>query len=392
MEASSRARADHDDSTVQLFSPRKEWFARVFRRRPGPTHEASPLDTNPLLAFASEIDPPAPVTTRPAVPARTTAKSTWLIVAAGAAVATVGFGAFVMARGLPGRAPVDVRPAQLTIHTRPSGAEVIIDGQRLGVTPFAQAVKPGAHSVTVRIDGRERVLPLELSAGAQVSQYLEMPVPQTPASAVGRISVVTDPPGARVSIDGQALGVSPLTVSVLTADEHRVSVRSDAGSAERVVAVERGATASVVFSLPKTSAPVGGWLAVNAPFEVQVLERDEVVGASGTTKIMLAAGKHDVLLVNRALGYQETRKFEVTGGKVTTVRVDPPKATLSVNARPWAEVTIDANSVGQTPIANLAVTIGTHQVTFRHPQFGERRQTVLVTTKGPNRIAIDMTR
>jgi hypothetical protein len=131
---------------------------------------------------------------------------------------------------------------------------------------------------------------------------------------------------------------------------------------------------------------------VNAPFEVQVLERDEVVGASGTTKIMLAAGKHDVLLVNRALGYQETRKFEVTGGKVTTVRVDPPKATLSVNARPWAEVTIDANAVGQTPIANLAVTIGTHQVTFRHPQFGERRQTVLVTTKGPNRIAIDMTR
>src|SRR6266545_3620661 len=265
MEASSRARADHDDPTVQLFSPRKEWFTRVFRRRPGPTHEASPLDTNPLLAFASEIEPPAP------------------------------------------------------------------------------------------------------------------------ASAVGRISVVTDPPGARVSIDGQALGVSPLTVSVLTADEHRVSVRSDAGSAERVVAVERGATASVVFSLPKTSAPVGGWLAVNAPFEVQVLERDEVVGASGTTKIMLAAGKHDVLLVNRALGYQETRKFEVTGGKVTTVRVDPPKATLSVNARPWAEVTIDANSVGQTPIANLAVTIGTHQVTFRHPQFGERRQTVLVTTKGPNR-------
>jgi hypothetical protein len=322
-----------------------------------------------------------------------TAKSTRLIVAAGATVATVGFGAFVMARGLPGRAPVDVRPAQLTINTRPSGAEVIIDGERLGVTPFAQPVKPGAHSVTVRIDGRERVLPLELSAGAQVSQYLEMPVPQAPASAVGRISVVTDPPGARVSIDGQALGVSPLTVSVLTADEHRVSVRSDAGSAERVVAVERGATASVVFSLPKTSAaPVGGWLAVNAPFEVQVLERDEVVGASGTTKIMLAAGKHDVLLVNRALGYQETRKFEVTGGKVTTVRVDPPKATLSVNARPWAEVTIDANAVGQTPIANLAVTIGTHQVTFRHPQFGERRQTVLVTTKGPNRIAIDMTR
>ena len=65
---------------------------------------------------------------------------------------------------------------------------------------------------------------------------------------------------------------------------------------------------------------------------------------------------------------------------------------LSANARPWADVLIDGISVGQTPIANLAVPIGTHQVVFRHPQLGERRESVVVGVKGPNRIAVDLTK
>ena len=28
---------------------------------------------------------------------------------------------------------------------------------------------------------------------------------------------------------------------------------------------------------------------------------------------------------------------------------------------------------------------------FKHPQFGERKQTVTVSVKGPNRIAVDLT-
>ena len=164
---------------------------------------------------------------------------------------------------------------------------------------------------------------------------------------------------------------------------------SENGSAERSVALEAGTTASVVFSLPKMSASVGGWLAVDAPFEVQVLERDDVIGAPGTTKIMVPAGRHELTLVSKTLGYRESRKVEVTPGKTTNIRVNPPKAALSVNARPWADVVIDGASAGQTPIANMDVAVGTHQVVFRHPQFGERRQSIVVTVQGPNRIAVD---
>ncbi len=129
-----------------------------------------------------------------------------------------------------------------------------------------------------------------------------------------------------------------------------------------------------------------------APFELQVVEGDDVVGTNGAKRIKLAAGRHDLDLVNQGLDYRERRRIEIAPGKVTTVRIDPPKGAISVNARPWADVSIDGNEVGQTPIANLAVSIGTHQVIFRHPQFGERRQTIVVTINGPNRIAVDLSK
>jgi PEGA domain-containing protein len=107
---------------------------------------------------------------------------------------------------------------------------------------------------------------------------------------------------------------------------------------------------------------------------------------------VLAAGRHDVVLVSAPLGFQESRRIDVEPGKTTSVHVNPPKAALSVNARPWADVVIDGNSAGQTPISNIDVAIGTHQIVFRNPRFGERRQTVVVTVKGPNRVAVDFSK
>src|SRR5262249_23340765 len=148
----------------------------------------------------------------------------------------------------------------------------------------------------------------------------------------------------------------------------------------------------VVFSMPKPSGPVAGWLTVSAPFDVQVMERDEVIGAGGSARIMLAAGRHEIVLVNQTLDFEDSRRVDISPGKTASLRIDPPKMSLSVNARPWADVSIDGVAVGQTPIANVGVTIGTHQVVFRHPQLGERRQAVVVTAKGPNRIAVDLTK
>ena len=387
--------------------PEERWYSGLVRMFGGKSASHKTADTNAanpnaLLAFPSEAisrPEPAPLadaakrtaqkTATPAIPATGSPKLVRiaLIVSAVAVVAAIGA---VAVQRFP-LTPREPRPGNLTINTRPIDAEVLIDGTRRGTTPLTLSLTPGTHTITVRSAGDERIVPLTIAAGAEVSHYFEMK-PAEPAVVVGRVSVVTDPPGARVSVDGKARGTSPITVTDLTPADHKVTVTSDTGSAERTITVAAGGTASVMFSLPKVSGPVGGWLAIAAPFDVEVVEHDDVIGSGGASRIMLAAGRHDITLLNRSLGYQEARKVDVTAGKTMAIKVDPPKVNISVNARPWADVSLDGASLGQTPISNLQVAIGTHEMVFRHPQLGERRQSVTVTAKGPNRIAADLTK
>jgi len=46
--------------------------------------------------------------------------------------------------------------------------------------------------------------------------------------------------------------------------------------------------------------------------------------------------------------------------------------------------------VGDTPIGNLAVAIGNHDVVFRHPELGEQRHTATVTLATAARLSVDL--
>ena len=67
-----------------------------------------------------------------------------------------------------------------------------------------------------------------------------------------------------------------------------------------------------------------------------------------------------------------------------------PLGLLHIDANPWAEVWIDGSRVGETPLGNVPLHIGTHRVILRHPQLGERRQIASVTVDGPTHINVDM--
>ena len=303
-----------------------------------------------------------------------------------------GIGAFaaVRARFVPAGAAAVV-PATLIVQTQPAGADLVLDRQPRGTTPLTLSIDPGAHALAIRAGGVERSVTVTLAPGARLAQYFDL-ASSGPADAPGRLSVLTDPPGARVSIDGRPRGVSPLLVDDLAASEHTVVVTSDRGSTQRTVTVANGVAKELMFSLPRSNAPVAGWMVVASPFPVDVVENGEVVGASGAAKIMLAAGRHDVVLRNQAVGYEEPRTIDIAPGAVASVSVAPPKGLLNVNARPWADVFVDGASVGPTPLANIEVAAGPHDVTFRHPQLGERTEHVMIKAAGANRVAVDLTK
>jgi hypothetical protein len=104
---------------------------------------------------------------------------------------------------------------------------------------------------------------------------------------------------------------------------------------------------------------------------------------------MLPTGRHQLELSAREFEFTTTVTVNVQAGKTATATVVVPTGKLSINAAPWAEVWLDGKEMGTTPLGNLSVPIGTHEIVWKHPQLGERRQTVRVLAQTPVRASMD---
>jgi hypothetical protein len=141
----------------------------------------------------------------------------------------------------------------------------------------------------------------------------------------------------------------------------------------------------------KLDVPIfSGWVAIYAPFVLDVAVGRQTIGTTEEARIMLSPGRHELTLTNRALGYRSVQSVDIEPGEVRTVTIDP-RGTVNLNAQPWAEVWVDGQKVGDTPLARLQLPLGTREVIFRHPQLGERRVTVTVKGNAPAAVSVDMT-
>jgi hypothetical protein len=276
----------------------------------------------------------------------------------------------------------------LVVETNPAGVEVSVDGERRGATPVTIELPEGKHTLDVPTADGVRSIPVTIAAGGQVAQFIELPK-KNPEE--GQLQVRTDPPGATVTVDGQRRGVAPLTIGELTPGAHTVVLENTMTSVTESVTIQAGATASLVVPLgAPEGVPVSGWIAVTSPIEVQILENRQLLGSSRSERVMVSAGRHELEIVNDALGFRATRSVQVAPGRVSAIRIEAPQGSMSFNALPWADVWLDGTRLGETPIGNVRVPIGEHDVVFRHPELGEQRHTVVVTLAAPARVTADM--
>lgn len=138
---------------------------------------------------------------------------------------------------------------QLVVQSRPVAARVSIDGEERGVTPLTLSLPSGAYVLEVQSGKSEpRVIPLTIQAGVQTAQYIEL---QNVALA-GGLDVRSDPPGARVTIDGQSRGTTPVTVRDLAPGDHQVVLEASGGrKVTQSVRIDAGITAQLVVPLPR---------------------------------------------------------------------------------------------------------------------------------------------
>lgn len=143
------------------------------------------------------------------------------------------------------------------------------------------------------------------------------------------------------------------------------------------------------------SAPVArarGWIAVTAPVDVEIAEQGRVLGVTRSGGLEVAPGWHEFEIANPTLGFRETRHLHVTAGGTTPLEIHLPFGLVDLNATPWAEVWLDGERLGETPIGSLSLPIGPHEFVFRHPELGERRQAVSIKVGEAARVSIDLAR
>jgi hypothetical protein len=290
-------------------------------------------------------------------------------------------------------APSPPSTGWVLIASTPPGAPVSIDGVLRGPSPFGTSLEAGKHRVDVGRDPVVRSQTFYVTAGGDTAVHVELPPQPDPATAnVGGLEIITQPANARVSIDGKEHGVAPLTVNGLTRGTHEVLVTTSAGSMSRQVTVEEGTVSSVFMAINNVGGFPSGWLTITSPVVAEIREGGTLLGTTNTPRLLIPAGEHHLEISNPAFGYRVERTVRIRARQSQTITLEVPKGTLHVNASPWAEVWINGTRVGDTPIGNISLPIGHHDVRLRHPRLGERRQQVAVGLDGPTRIGVDLRR
>lgn len=111
------------------------------------------------------------------------------------------------------------KPVRVSIITDPVGAKVTWDNKVAGQTPLViDPVKPGWHRMVLEAPG---CVPLKESMKIQGSIEYKVGL----FMRQRRVRVVTNPPGAEVTVDGRLAGTSPVLVSLKAKQTHRLVAR-----------------------------------------------------------------------------------------------------------------------------------------------------------------------
>jgi len=231
--------------------------------------------------------------------------------------------------------------ADFTLRSQPPGATVSVDGKALGLTPYTGELIHGRRRVTVAMKGRK---PWARTIDVVAGQAVDIPDVAL-AKSDGILEVVTNPPGAAVTVDGRFRGEAPVKVAVTPDREHRITVMKAGyapGKTSAMAAPDE--VASIAVQLTPELATV---ILVTEPAEAELLVDGQPAG-SATQKLSLPTHEHELIV--RAPGYASWRTVVTprkgfdkhlriklkTAAEMAREATPPPAAAAAVPTTPQA--------------------------------------------------------
>ncbi len=188
--------------------------------------------------------------------------------------------------------------ADFTLRSQPPGATVSVDGKALGLTPYTGELIHGRRRVTVSMKGRK---PWARTIDVVAGQAVDIPDVAL-AKADGLLEVVSNPPGAAVTVDGRFRGEAPVKFAVTPDREHRITVMKAGyapGKAKATAAPDE--VTSIAVQLTPELATVN---LVTEPADAELLVDGQPAG-NATQKLSLPTHEHELIV--RAPGYASYR-------------------------------------------------------------------------------------
>lgn len=263
----------------------------------------------------------------------------------------------------------------LVVNSTPPGADVLVNGQKVGVTPYGIA-EPSDVSITLRLQGyQDRVVNLSKNAwpAALPTEKLE-PAPVTTGRTIHVDSV---PPGATVLYDGQEAGVTPAQFTIPDAKPHQLGLRLQ-GYTEVTQTLDQSSPSNLTVQMQQAAAP--GFIKYVGQFPVSLFVDGKP--AHGTS-FEAEPGTHTVSV--RARGnalIRMSREISVTSGETSVIQ-QPAMGTLNIRANPSnCKIFIDGEFIDYPPITNLPVQIGTHAITFNWEKLAKKSTKSVVVSAG----------
>jgi len=255
-------------------------------------------------------------------------------------------------------------------------------------------------------------LALAILSGVFIAQRFTRapaPPPQALAPQSGKLTLLSTPPGATITINDELLPhTTPLTDHVLEAPRRYVIKVSQQGHLPqtRALRVNPGTAQVLEFSLtphppkkpkprPKKPAvappkrPAYGKLSLSSSIPLTVRVDGKLRGPTPLSALSLPVGEHIVELTSPLHGGTITKRLSITRGQTLAEHIVPKKGTLSVNAQPWARIRIQPSPKTTETPTQLKLFEGRYSLVFICPNGAERATDALVIAGQTETVVMD---
>ena len=272
-----------------------------------------------------------------------------------------------------GEVKTELKPnfGSLSINSVPTGSVVMINGQVKGKTPYGiDRIKSNSYNIKVSKDlyhtYEENFI---ITDGSVNTRDISL----TPA--FGKLTVKTNPAGAKVRIDGQSRGATPFELNELPSGNYHITLTKDLfQTIDLDIVIEDGKNLDLN---PKLEARSGTLSITGKPNGAIITTNGKKIGnlplkgyriAEGMVELTVSAKDYhsqtEFMNIQRDQSYEHVFNLDRHTGKLIVI-TEPPDA----------DVYLDKEGKGETPSILNGIPIGSHTIKVHHPKFLPQSET-----------------